>query len=177
MLLLVKKLQKSILLLWRKLGGCLCDNWKPSFLPLLIFDWRTFSMQVTAWWWRKSEKNQVSTNQNSRNRWCLIVRRTICWWRWEYIYSCLSLQYWNQIFLAFGFVLYYSRTMFYMHHASKKLGIRYYFWVFLLRYYFLIFLLGLNYCLLPDLNVKFHPGVTKWIFVLFILNNCNQSKL
>ena len=144
MLLLVKKLQKSILLLWRKLGGCLCDNWKPSFLPLLIFDWRTFSRRVTARWWRQSAKNQVSTNQNSRNRWCLIVRCIICWWRWEYIYSFLSLQYWNQIFLAFGFVVYYSRTMFYMHYASKKLGIRYYFRVFLLRYNFLIFPSGIE---------------------------------
>ena len=43
----------------------------------LAFDWRTFSRQVTARWWRQSAKNQVSTNQNSRNRWCLIVRRTI----------------------------------------------------------------------------------------------------
>ena len=57
---------------------CLCDKWKPSFLPLLIFDWRTFSRQVRALWWRQWVKNQVSTNQNSRNRWCLIVRRTIC---------------------------------------------------------------------------------------------------
>ena len=30
--------------------GCLSDSWKPSFLPLLIFDWRTFSRRVTAWW-------------------------------------------------------------------------------------------------------------------------------
>ena len=59
--------------------GCLCDNWKPSFLPLLILDWRTFSRRVTALWWRQWAENQVSTNQNSRNRWwCLIVKRTIC---------------------------------------------------------------------------------------------------
>ena len=59
--------------------GCLCDNWKPSFLPLLILDWRSFLRRVTAPWWRQWEKNQVSTNQNSRNRWWyLIVRRTIC---------------------------------------------------------------------------------------------------
>ena len=57
--------------------GCLCDNCTPSLLPL-IFDWRTFSRRVTARWWGQSAKNQVSTNQNSRNRWCLIVRRTIC---------------------------------------------------------------------------------------------------
>ena len=56
---------------------CLCDNCIPSFLPLLIFDWRTFSRRVTARWWRQSAKiseKSVSTNQNSRNRWCLIVR-------------------------------------------------------------------------------------------------------
>ena len=58
--------------------GCLCDNWKSSFLSLLIFDWCTFWRQVTARWWRQSAKNQVSTNQNSRNRWCHIVSRTIC---------------------------------------------------------------------------------------------------
>ena len=57
--------------------GCLYDNCTPSLLPL-IFDWRTFSRRVTARWWGQSAKNQVSTNQNSRNRWCLIVRRTIC---------------------------------------------------------------------------------------------------
>ena len=50
-----------------KSGGCLCDNWKPKFLLLLIFDWRTFSKRVTAGWRRHtpSVKNQVSTNQNS----------------------------------------------------------------------------------------------------------------
>ena len=58
--------------------GCLCDNLKHSFLPLLTFDWRTFSRGVTARCWRQSAKNQVRTNQNSRNRQCLIVRRTIC---------------------------------------------------------------------------------------------------
>ena len=31
-------------------GGCLSDNWKPSFLPLLLFNWRTFSRRVTARW-------------------------------------------------------------------------------------------------------------------------------
>ena len=59
-------------------GECLCDNCTPSFLSLLIFDWRTFSKRVTARWWRQSAKNQVSTNQNWRNRWCVIVRRSIC---------------------------------------------------------------------------------------------------
>ena len=38
------------------LRGCLCDNWKSIFLPLLIFEWRTFSRRVTAWWWRQSAK-------------------------------------------------------------------------------------------------------------------------
>ena len=57
--------------------GCLCDNWKLSFLPLLIFNWHTFSRQVTTRWWRQWAKNQVLTNQNSKNRWCQIVRRII----------------------------------------------------------------------------------------------------
>ena len=30
--------------------GCLCENWKPSFLPLLIFNWSTFSRRVTVCW-------------------------------------------------------------------------------------------------------------------------------
>ena len=34
--------------------------------PLLIFYCRTFSRRFVACWWRQSEKNQVSTNQNSR---------------------------------------------------------------------------------------------------------------
>ena len=48
------------------LRDCLCDNWKPSFLPRLIYNWCTFSRRVTACWWRQWAKNQVSTNQNSR---------------------------------------------------------------------------------------------------------------
>ena len=60
------------------LRGWLCGCWKPSFLPLLIFDSRTFSRRVIARWWRQSAKNQVSTNRSSRNRWCHIVRRIIC---------------------------------------------------------------------------------------------------
>ena len=60
------------------LGGCLCDDCTPSYLPLIIFDRCTFSRRVKAWWWRQSAKNQVSVNQNSRNRWYLIVRRAIC---------------------------------------------------------------------------------------------------
>ena len=142
MLLLVKKLQKNILLLWRKLVGCLCHNWKPNFLPLLIFDWHTFSMQVTARRWHQSKKikcRPIRTREKGG-----VSLSDVRWWRWVYIYSCLSLQYWNQIFLVFGFVVYYYRTMFYMHHESKKLGIRYYFWFFLLRYYFLFFPSGIE---------------------------------
>ena len=59
--------------------GYICDNWKISFLPLLIFNWRTFSRRVIARRWRQSAKNKVLTNQKSRNRWCQIVRRAI--WR------------------------------------------------------------------------------------------------
>ena len=62
----------------RNARGCVCDSWKPSFLPRLRFNWRTFSKWVTARWWRHWARNQVSTNQNSRNRWCQIVRGTIC---------------------------------------------------------------------------------------------------
>ena len=32
------------------LSGCLCDSWKTSPFPLVIFDWRTFSRRVTARW-------------------------------------------------------------------------------------------------------------------------------
>ena len=28
------------------MGGCLCDNWKPSFLPRFIFNWRAFLKRV-----------------------------------------------------------------------------------------------------------------------------------
>ena len=60
------------------LRGCLCDNWKPSFFPRLIFNWCTFSRRFIARWWRQWAKNQVWTNQNLRNRWCQIARGTIC---------------------------------------------------------------------------------------------------
>ena len=50
---------------------------KPSFLHRHIFNWHTFSRQVTVRWWRQWGKNQVLTNQNSRNRWCQIARQTI----------------------------------------------------------------------------------------------------
>ena len=59
-------------------GGCLYDSWKPRFLLGLIFSWRTFSRWVTARWWVQWAKNQVSTNQNSRNGRCQIIRRTVC---------------------------------------------------------------------------------------------------
>ena len=42
-------------------------------------DWRTFSRRVTAPWWRQWAKSQVLTNQNSKNRWCQIVR----WTNWQ----------------------------------------------------------------------------------------------
>ena len=58
--------------------GCLCDNWKPGLLPLLIFNWRAFSRRVTTRWWRQWAKNRVFTNQNLRDRCCQVVRRTIC---------------------------------------------------------------------------------------------------
>ena len=76
------------------LRGCLCDNCTPSFLPLLIFDWHTFSRRVTARWRRQLAKNKVSTSQNSRNRWCLIVRRTIC-----NIYRDLKFKIWLSLHL------------------------------------------------------------------------------
>ena len=57
--------------------GCLCDNWKPSFLPPLIFNCHTFSRYVTARWWCPWAKNQMLTNQISRNRCDQIVRQTI----------------------------------------------------------------------------------------------------
>ena len=60
--------------------GFICDSWNPSFLLLLILNWHTFWRQVTARWWRQWAKNQVLTNQNWRNRWCQIVRQTICKW-------------------------------------------------------------------------------------------------
>ena len=59
-------------------GGCVCDNWEPGFLPRLIFNWRTFLRRVTVRWPREWAKDQVSSNQNSRNRWCQITRGTIC---------------------------------------------------------------------------------------------------
>ena len=49
-------------------GKQLCDNWKPSFLLRLLFNWRTFSRRVPARWLRQSAKNQVLINQNSKNR-------------------------------------------------------------------------------------------------------------
>ena len=42
---------------------------------------REISRQVKACWSRGWAKNQVSTNQNSRNSWCQIVRRTICYYQ------------------------------------------------------------------------------------------------
>ena len=46
--------------------GCLCNNCKPSFLPLLIFNYSAFSRQVTARWWHQRAKTQkVLTYQSS----------------------------------------------------------------------------------------------------------------
>ena len=73
------------------LRGCFCDNWKPSFLLRLIFNWHTLSRRVTALWWRQWAKIQVSTNQNSRNWWCQIVRDTVCksiFFFTQHIYNC-----------------------------------------------------------------------------------------
>ena len=38
--------------------GCLCDNWKPSFLPRLIFNWCTFPNTAVTWMRKKSSVNQ-----------------------------------------------------------------------------------------------------------------------
>ena len=54
-------------------GKQLCDNWKPSFLLRLLFKWRTFSRRVPACWLRQWAKNQVLTNQNSKNRWTICI--------------------------------------------------------------------------------------------------------
>ena len=50
-----------------------------SFLPRLIFNWRTFSRWVTVRWSRGWAKSQVLANQNPRNSWCQIVRGSICY--------------------------------------------------------------------------------------------------
>ena len=63
------------------LWECLCDKWKPNFcfLSVLIFEWRKFLRQVTAPWWHQWAKDQLLTDQNSRNRWCQMLRPTICY--------------------------------------------------------------------------------------------------
>ena len=85
----------SFLFLQTSLWGYLCDNWKPSFFPLLIFKWHTLSSWATARWSRQRAKNQVLTNQNSRNRWGQIVRRTICYLstRFLCLFTCLGLEF------------------------------------------------------------------------------------
>ena len=45
--------QTSVFLIRRV---CLCDKWKPSFLPRLISNGRTFSRRVTARWRRCGQK-------------------------------------------------------------------------------------------------------------------------
>ena len=63
---------------YRKIyGGCVCDNWKPSFLSRLKYNWRTFSKRATARWYHQWAKNQVSTKQSSKNMWFQIARRAI----------------------------------------------------------------------------------------------------
>ena len=42
--------EKYNIRLFHSLRGYLCGNWKPSFLPRLIFNRRTFSRLVTACW-------------------------------------------------------------------------------------------------------------------------------
>ena len=75
-----------------RIWGFLRDNWKPSFLPFLILNCRTFSRQITVRWWRQWAKNQVLTNQNLRNMWCQIVRRII-WYTLitEYFKNCFQI--------------------------------------------------------------------------------------
>ena len=43
------------------LRRCLCDNWKSSFLPLLVFDWCSFSRWVTAVGDVREQKIKYST--------------------------------------------------------------------------------------------------------------------
>ena len=55
------------------LRGCLVNKFISKFLPRLFnLEFR----EVTAHWSRGWVKNQVWTNQNSRNNWYRIVRRT-----------------------------------------------------------------------------------------------------
>ena len=57
--------------------GCLCNKLVSSFLPHLLFNWRTFSRRVASHYWHQWAKIQVWTNQNSRNNWYQIVTWTI----------------------------------------------------------------------------------------------------
>ena len=65
---------QSALPLW----GCLFNKLISNFLSHLLFNCHIFLRRVTALWWRGSAKNKLWTNQNSRNNWYQIVRRTIC---------------------------------------------------------------------------------------------------
>ena len=41
----------QLMSLWKwSSPGCLCDNWKPSFLSLFILNWCIFPRRVTARW-------------------------------------------------------------------------------------------------------------------------------
>ena len=57
--------------------GCLCDNWKPRFCLFLDLTGVHFRGELQHFGDVSEQKNQVLTNQNSRNSWCQIVRRTI----------------------------------------------------------------------------------------------------
>ena len=45
---------------WLWLWGCVCDDWKPSFLPHFIFNQRTFSRKVTAYFGHVGEQKLKS---------------------------------------------------------------------------------------------------------------------
>ena len=57
--------------------SCLCDNWKPSFLLRLIFNWRTFSRRVTARWSRGWAKNQQAYQHQITKTCCDIWQRVV----------------------------------------------------------------------------------------------------
>ena len=52
-------------------------TWNSAFCLALYLTGEHFR-GVTARWWRQWAKNQKLTNQNSRSRWCNIVRGTVC---------------------------------------------------------------------------------------------------
>ena len=48
---------------WLWLWGCVCDDWKPSFLTGIIFHWRTLSRQVTVCFGHVGEQ-KIRTNHS-----------------------------------------------------------------------------------------------------------------